>query len=73
MISSTMINTAPSAVNELQVLTKGNSGAYYVNGTKLSEFKGQPPGKSLVGLIAQSGPEQVLRWTFVDFTVCENR
>jgi hypothetical protein len=70
--TSSLVKTQPSATNQLQILTKGEYGAYYVNGSKLGEFKGQPPNKSFAGLIAQSGAKQKLQWTFLDFSVIEN-
>jgi hypothetical protein len=57
--------------NELQVLTKGDRRALYVNGTKVGEFKGQIQNRGPIGIIAQSEKQQRNKWTFSDFAVSE--
>jgi hypothetical protein len=62
--ASSTIKTGANAVNEIEVETKGNSGVFYVNGTKVSEFHGQaPPDGGPPGLYAESGPA-VTTWVF---------
>jgi hypothetical protein len=67
------ISTEPSGINQIQILTKGELGAEYVNGKKVGEFKGQPPAKAPVGILAQSGPQQKLTWRFLEFSVSESQ
>jgi hypothetical protein len=42
-VDSTAIKTLPGAVNTLQVKTNGNSVAFYINGTKVRDLRGQAP------------------------------
>ncbi len=42
-IDSPAINTSPGAVNTLRVDAKGNTLAFYINGTKVRELRGQAP------------------------------
>jgi len=61
---SEAIKTGPGAVNEIEVTARGNAGSFYVNGTKLSDFRGQaPPGGGPPGIYAESGPA-VTTWVF---------
>ena len=58
------IKTGPGAVNEIEVSVRGNAGSFYVNGTKLADFRGQsPPGGGPPGVYAESGPG-VTTWVF---------
>jgi len=62
--NSSAIKTGPGAVNEIEVMTKGNSGSFYVNGTKITDFRGQaPPDGGSPGVYAESGPT-VTTWVF---------
>jgi hypothetical protein len=62
--ASTAIKTGAGAVNEIEVAVKGNSGRFYVNGTKITDFHGQaPPDGGPPGLYAESGPT-VTTWMF---------
>jgi hypothetical protein len=63
-VKSPAVKTGPSAVNEIEVATKGNAGIFYVNGTKIADFHGQaPPDGGPPGLYAESGPT-VTSWVF---------
>jgi hypothetical protein len=58
------VKTGPGAVNEIEVTVRGNAGSFYVNGTKLADFRGQaPPGGGPPGVYAESGPS-VTTWVF---------
>jgi hypothetical protein len=62
--ASGAIKTGANTVNEIEVEAKGNSGVFYVNGTKVTEFHGQaPPDGGPPGLYAESGPA-VTTWMF---------
>jgi hypothetical protein len=45
-IDSPAIKTAPGSVNTLRVDAKGNTLAFYINGTKIRELRGQAPSGS---------------------------
>jgi len=63
-VKSEAVKTGPGAVNELEVTAKGNAGSFYINGTKIADFRGQaPPGGGPPGVYAESGPE-VTTWVF---------
>jgi len=60
--------------NELQVVLNGSNASYYINGTKVRDFIGQPPAEGgAVGLVAGSEPQQPDEWRFLGITVIENR
>jgi len=62
--SSPAIKTAAGSVNEIEVTTKGNSGTFYVNGTKITDFHGQAPSDGgPPGVYAESGPT-ITTWVF---------
>ncbi|HWB52499.1 MAG TPA: hypothetical protein VG651_25570 [Stellaceae bacterium] len=62
--NSPAIKTGAGAVNELEVTAKGNAGSFYINGTKIGDFRGQaPPGGGPPGVYAESGPN-VTTWVF---------
>lgn len=62
---SDAIKSGAGAVNELEVTTKGNAGSFYINGTKIADFRGQAPagGGGPPGVYAESGPT-VTSWVF---------
>jgi hypothetical protein len=63
-VHSPAIKTVAGAVNEIEVTTKGNAGSFYVNGTKIADFRGQaPPGGGPPGVYAESGPS-ITTWVF---------
>jgi hypothetical protein len=56
-------------VNEIRVVTRGNSGTAYVNNKQIGTFEGSPPeGGSKIGLRAQSGKD-AYSWEFSDLVV----
>lgn len=58
------IKTGPGAANELELTLKGNAGSFYINGTKIADFRGQSPsGGGPPGVYAESGPS-VTTWVF---------
>ncbi len=42
-IASDAINKKPGETNKLRVKVSGNNAAFYINGTKVRELRGQPP------------------------------
>jgi hypothetical protein len=65
------MNTQPSAINEIQVVTKGNLGAEYLNGRKVGEFRGQPLAQGPVGILAASESQEKSTWRFLEFSASE--
>ena len=62
--SSTAIKTGAGAVNEIEIAVKGNSGRFWVNGTKITDFHGQAPADGgPPGVYAESGPT-ITTWVF---------
>jgi hypothetical protein len=62
--ASTAIKTGAGAVNQIEIAVKGNSGTFYVNGAKITDFHGQaPPDGGPPGVYAESGPT-VTTWVF---------
>ena len=58
------VKTAAGAVNEVEIVTRGNTASLYVNGTKVQDFEGQTPaGGGPPGIYAESGPTETT-WTF---------
>jgi hypothetical protein len=58
------VKTAPGAVNEIEVVTNGNSAEFYVNGTLVITIKGTaPPGGGNPGVYGESGPKGTT-WLF---------
>lgn len=63
-VPSTTVKTAPGAVNEIEVVTNGNNAGFYVNGSKIEDFQGQPPqGGGPPGVYGESGPTST-SWVF---------
>ena len=63
-VASPAIKTGAGAVNEIEVATKGNAGMFFVNGTKIADFRGQaPPDGGPPGVYGESGPT-VTTWVF---------
>jgi hypothetical protein len=61
---SSAIKTGAGAVNEIEITTRGNAASFYINGTKIADFRGQaPPGGGPPGVYAESGPT-VTTWVF---------
>lgn len=58
------VRTKPGAVNEVEVTVKGDSGTFYVNGSKVADFRGEaPPRGGPPGVYAESGGTSV-NWVF---------
>jgi hypothetical protein len=79
---ATVVRSSPSdaikkglgAVNELQFVLNNANASAYVNGTKVSDFRGQPPADGgSVGLFATSEANQQNEWRFLNITVVENQ
>jgi hypothetical protein len=61
---STAVRTGAGAVNEVEVVVKGNGGSFYVNGIKITDFHGDaPPRGGPPGVYAESGSTAV-NWVF---------
>jgi hypothetical protein len=54
-------------VNELRVVTKGRTATFYINDTQVATIQGfTPEGGSEIGFHAESGDQQVYKWTISD-------
>jgi len=72
--ASDAIKTGIGAVNELQVVLIGAIASLYINGTKVNDFRGQPPPEgAATGLFAESETNRQNEWRFLKFTVVENQ
>jgi hypothetical protein len=61
---SNAVRTFPGAVNEVEVVVQGGTGSFFVNGTKIADFRGEPPaGGGAPGVYAESGPNGTT-WLF---------
>ena len=61
---SAAVNTKPGAVNEVEIAVRGNTGTFWVNGTKITDFRGDPPPHGgAPGVYAESGGAGV-NWVF---------
>jgi hypothetical protein len=61
---SSVVRTSAGAVNEVEIVVKGNGGAFYVNGIKITDFHGDaPPRGGPPGVYAESGSTAV-SWLF---------
>jgi len=62
--SAPSVKTTPGGVNEIEVVTSGNSAEFYVNGTLVTTVKGSPPaGGGSPGVYGESGPKETT-WLF---------
>ncbi|MBN8998244.1 MAG: hypothetical protein J0H54_02350 [Rhizobiales bacterium] len=69
-IASTAIKTGTGAENTIEVEIHGNKGTLFVNGTKITDFRGQPPkGGSSFGLYSESEKDQANIWEFSNLRV----
>jgi hypothetical protein len=58
------VRTAAGATNEIELVTSGNAATFFVNGSRIADFHGQPPqGGGAPGIYAESGP-QITTWLF---------
>jgi hypothetical protein len=63
-VPSPAIRTAAGAVNEVELVVSGNSGTFFVNGSRIADFHGQAPqGGGAPGIYAESGPA-ITTWLF---------
>lgn len=61
---STAVHTRPGEVNEVEIVVKGDAGSFYVNGTKIGDFRGEaPPRGGPPGIYAESGTVAI-HWVF---------
>lgn len=57
-------------VNEIRVVSKGNSATVFVNGKDQTTFKGHPTSsQNMIGLYGDSGAEKAYTWKFWDLLV----
>ena len=72
--TSEAIKKGTDAVNDLQVVLNKDKGLLYINGSQVSEFRGQEPQVGgTMGLFASSESEQVSDWRFLNFAIVENQ
>jgi hypothetical protein len=58
------VKRGAGAENELEVVVKGGNGTFYLNGTKVGDFRGEaPPNGGAPGVYAESG-STALSWIF---------
>jgi hypothetical protein len=59
------VKTGPAAVNEIEVVTEGNTAKFFVNGTHITDISGAalPDGGGAPGLYGESGPKGTT-WLF---------
>lgn len=64
------VKTKPGDQNVFEVELHGNKATLFLNGTKITDFRGQPPkGGSSVGLYSESEKDQANAWEFTDLRV----
>jgi hypothetical protein len=72
-VKSPAVKSGLGATNELMVSYGGDMAAFYVNGQKVMEFRGQPPANGgSIGLFAGSEAGAENEWRFTDVVVVEN-
>jgi hypothetical protein len=72
--TSEAIKKGADAVNDLQVVLNNDKALLYINGSQVSEFRGQEPQVGgAMGLFASSENEQVSDWRFLNFAIVENQ
>jgi len=72
--TSEAIKKGTDAVNDLQVVLNKDKALFYINGSQVSEFRGQEPQVGgAMGLFASSESEQVSDWRFLNFAIVENQ
>ncbi len=70
---SAAIKIGPGAVNDVMLVYNQNLAAFYVNGQKIHEFRGQPPANGgSMGLFAGSEEVAEDEWRFLNIVVVEN-
>jgi hypothetical protein len=69
---SDSIKKGEGAENQIKVVTKGNNATIFINGKEVITLNGQPPpGGSLIGFKAASGPEGVNTVGFANLQVTQ--
>jgi hypothetical protein len=64
------INKGPGALNEVQVRTNDRLATLFINGAKVTEFRGQPPKEdSAIGLYAASNSNERNEWKVINAAV----
>jgi hypothetical protein len=72
--TSEAIKKGTGAVNDLQVVLNNDKALFYINGSQVSEFRGQEPQVGgPMGLFASSENEQASDWRFLNFAIVENQ
>ena len=72
--TSEAIKKGADAVNDVQVVLNNDKALLYINGSQVSEFRGQEPRVGgAMGLFAQSESEQATDWRFLNFAIVENQ
>ena len=72
--TSEAIKKNADAVNDVQVVLNNDKALLYINGSQVSEFRGQEPRVGdAMGLFAQSESEQPTDWRFLNFAIVENQ
>jgi hypothetical protein len=72
--TSEAIKKGTGAVNDLQVVLNNDKALFYINGSQVSEFRGQEPQVGgAMGLFASSENEQASDWRFLNFAIVENQ
>ena len=72
-VKSPAVKSGLGATNELMVSYGGDMAAFYVNGQKVMEFRGQPPANGgSIGLFGGSEAGAENEWRFTDVVVVEN-
>lgn len=60
----------PGDQDVMELALRGNTGTLFLNGTKIADFRGQPPkGGSAIGLYSESEQSQQNIWEFTDLRV----
>lgn len=63
-VATASVRTASGASNELEIVVRGNSGTFLVNGAKIADFTGDPPANGgSPGVYGESGA-QGTTWLF---------
>src|SRR5204862_6365437 len=42
-VRSRAVRTGPGAVNEVEIIVSGNTGSFYINDTRITDFHGEAP------------------------------
>lgn len=70
LAANAAVKAKPGDENIIEVALHGNTGTLFLNGTKITDFRGQPPkGGSAIGIYAESEQSQSNIWEFSDVRV----